>query len=319
MVRYAVIRLLLLIPILICVTFIVYALIDLAPGTIVDTMINEDMTPEDIDALYAKYDLDKPMIYRYGKYMWNLLHGDLGASQITGISVWEQFSSRFKNTVYLAVFSVCVAVLIAIPLGIFAAKHAGTILDNLTTAFTMIGVSMPNFWLGLMLLIWFSNKLKLFPAAYDGTWKSFVLPVFASGFGMSATLTRQTRSAILETSRADFLRTARAKGVPERTVTYKHELGNALVPIITQVGALISITLGGSAVIEAVYSWPGVGYMLVEAIGRRDSVLACGTTILTCLIHTVVLLVVDLLYAAVDPRIRAAYAAKKKKKKVSKA
>ena len=315
MIRYSVIRILLLIPILICVTFIVYTLIDLAPGTIVDTMINEDMTPEDIEILKAKFDLDKPMIWRYGKYMWNLLHGDLGSSQISGLTVWSQFSSRFKNTFYLAIFSIIVATIIAIPLGIFAAKHDGGILDNLTTAFTMIGVSMPNFWLGLLLLILFANKLKIFPAAYDGTWRAFVLPVCASGFGMSASLTRQTRSAILETSRADFLRTARAKGVPERTVTYKHELGNAWIPIITQIGALISITLGGSAVIEAVYSWPGIGYMLVEAISRRDSVLACGTVILTATMSTLILLIVDLVYAAVDPRIRAAYASKKKKVK----
>lgn len=315
MVRYSVIRILLLIPILICVTFIVYTLIDLAPGTIVDTMINEDMTPEDVQALRAKFDLDKPMIWRYGKYMWNLLHGDLGSSQISGLTVWSQFSSRFKNTFYLAIFSIIVATIIAIPLGIFAAKHDGGILDNLTTAFTMIGVSMPNFWLGLLLLILFANKLRIFPAAYDGTWRAFVLPVCASGFGMSASLTRQTRSAILETSRADFLRTARAKGVPERTVTYKHELGNAWIPIITQIGALISITLGGSAVIEAVYSWPGIGYMLVEAISRRDSILACGTVILTATMSTLILLVVDLVYAAVDPRIRAAYSSKKKKVK----
>jgi len=314
MIRYSAIRILLLIPILVCVTFIIYFLVDLAPGTVVDTMINEDMTPEDIAALYAKYDLDKPMIVRYGKYMWNLLHADLGYSQITGIPVWTQFISRWPNTVWLAVFSVAFGTVIAIPLGIFAAKHSGTIWDNLTTAFTMIGLSMPGFWLGLMLLILFSLKLKMFPAAYNGTWKSFVLPVLASGFGMCSSICRQTRSAILEVSRADFLRTARAKGVPERQVTSKHELGNAWIPIITQIGAMISICLGGSAVIEAVYSWPGVGYMLVEAINRRDSILACGTTILTCTIHTVILLLVDLLYAAADPRIKSAYIGKKKKK-----
>ncbi len=317
MLRYSAIRILLLIPILICVTFIIYFLVDIAPGTVVDTMINEDMTPEDIAALYAKYDLDKPMIVRYGKYMWGLLHADLGASQISGLSVWTQFSSRWPNTIKLAIFSVLIGTVIAIPLGIFAAKHAGSIWDNLVTAFTMIGLSMPGFWLGLMLLILFSLKLKIFPAAYDGTWKSFVLPVCASGLSMTSGICRQTRSAILEVSRADFLRTARAKGVPERQVVYRHELGNAWIPIITQIGALIGITLGGSAVIEAVYSWPGVGYMLVEAIGRRDSVLACGTTILTCIIHAVILLAVDLIYAAVDPRIKSAYVGKKKKRKVT--
>ncbi len=317
MLKYSAIRILLLIPIIICVTFIIYWLVDLAPGTVVDTMINEDMTPEDIAELKARYDLDKPMIVRYGKYMWGLLHGDLGASQVTGLSVWSQFTSRWPNTLWLALFSILLGTVVAIPLGIFAAKHAGSLWDNMTTAFTMIGISMPSFWLGLMLLIWFAGKMKIFPAAYDGTWKSFILPVFANGFAMIAGICRQTRSAILEVSRADFLRTARAKGVPERQVTYRHELGNAWIPIITQIGALIGITLGGSAVIEAVYSWPGVGYMLVEAIQRRDSILACGTVILTCIIHAIVLLAVDLVYAAVDPRIKSAYIGKKKKRKVT--
>ena len=317
MLKYSAIRILLMIPILICVTFIIYGLIDLAPGTIVDTMIDQDMTQDEINALYAKYDLDKPMIVRYGKYMYNLFHGDLGASQITGLSVWSQFTSRWPNTLWLALGSVFIGTVVAIPLGIFAAKHAGSIWDNLTTAFTMLGLSMPSFWLGLMLLIWFSLRLKIFPAAYDGTWKAFVLPVLANGFAMTSGVCRQTRSAILEVSRADFLRTARAKGVPERQVTYRHELGNAWIPIITQIGALIGLSLGGSAVIEAVYSWPGVGYMLVEAIQRRDSILACGTAILTCIIHAIVLLVVDLVYAAVDPRIKSAYIGKKKKRKVT--
>lgn len=314
MLRYTVVRILLLIPILLCVTFIVYALMDLAPGTVVDSMISEEMSDQEIADLYAAYNLDKPMIVRYGIYMWNLLHGDLGSSQVTGLTVASQFFSRFPNTLSLSLYSIIVATIISIPLGIFNAKHAGTIWDNLTTAVTTIGMSMPSFWLGLMLLIWFSGKVRIFPAAFDGTWKSYVLPVIANGVAMSCTTTRQTRSAILEVSRMDFLRTARAKGVPERQVTTKHELGNAWIPIITQLGMMLGITMAGSAVIEAVYSWPGVGYLMVEAISRRDTVMACGCVILTATLYTLVLLIVDLIYAVVDPRIRAAYSAKKKKK-----
>ena len=316
MLRYIVVRILLLIPILLCVTFIVYGLMDLAPGTVVDTMITEDMTQEDIDRLYAKFDLDKPLIWRYGKYMIGLVQGDLGSSQVTGLPVASQFFSRFPNTLSLSFLSIIVASLISIPLGIFNAKHAGTIWDNITTALTTIGMSMPAFWLGLMLLIWFSNQLKIFPAAFDGTWKSYVLPVVANGVAMSCTTTRQTRSAILEVSRADFLRTARAKGVPERQVMRKHELGNAWIPIITQLGMMLGITLAGSAVIEAVYSWPGVGNLMVEAISRRDSTMAVGCVILTATLYTLVLLLVDLIYAFVDPRVKAAYAGKSRKKKV---
>ncbi len=314
MLRYSAKRILMLIPILLCVTFIIFWLMDMAPGTIIDSMVTEDMTPQDIELLRAKYDLDKPMVVRYGKYIWNLLHGDLGSSQITGLSVWEQFSSRWPNTLWLSVFSLMFGVALAIPAGLFAAKYAGSIWDNITTALAMVGLSMPNFWLGLMLLTWFSLKLKIFPAAYDGTWRSFVLPIAANGLAMMASITRQTRSSVLEVSRQDFLRTARAKGVPERQVTLRHKLGNAWIPIITQIGMMLGITLGGSAVIETVYSWPGVGYLMVEAISRRDTTMACGCVILTASMYSIVLLLVDLVYAAIDPRIRSAYGSKKKRR-----
>ncbi len=316
MLRYTIVRLLLLIPILLCVTFIIFALMDLAPGSFVDGLISEDMTEEDIAALYAKYDMDKPMLYRYFKYIFGLCQGDLGHSQITGLAVADLFFARFPYTLSLGLLSVAFAALLGIPLGIFNAKHAGTIWDNIVTAISTIGMSMPNFWLGLMLLILFAQKLRILPAAYDGTWKSYLMPVVASGIAMSCSIIRQTRSAILEVSRADFLRTARAKGVPERTVTIKHELGNAWIPIITQIGGMVAVMLGGSAVIEAVYTWPGVGYLMVESINRRDAVAACGCIVLTCTLFSIVLLIVDLIYAVIDPRIRAAYQRKKKKKVV---
>lgn len=315
MLRYSINRILWLIPVLICVSFIIYALMDLAPGTVIDLMISEDMTQEDIQLLKERYDLDKPMIYRYGKYMAKLFQGDLGTSQVTGLGVWEQYIAKWPATLALSLLSLAVAVAIAIPLGIFAAKHSGTILDNLTTAFTLIGLSMPSFWLGLLLLIWFSMRMKIFPAGYDGTWKCYVLPVLANGLAMSSSVTRQTRSAILEVSRQDFLRTARAKGVPERQVTTKHVLRNAWIPIVTQIGLMMGITLAGSAVIEQVYTWPGVGRLLVSAINQRDTNMATGCVILTSSLFVVILLLVDIIYALVDPRIRAMYASKKSTRK----
>ena len=317
MIRYTINRILWLIPILICVSFIIFGLLELAPGSIIDTMITEEMTTEDIEILKEKYGMDKPMIYRYGLYMWNLLHGDLGTSQVTGLPIFEMYMSRWPNTLMLSLSSLVVGVLIAIPLGIFAAKYAGTIWDNLTTGFTMLGLSMPAFWLGLLLLIWFAYRIRIFPAGYDGTWKCFVMPVIANAFSMSATITRQTRSAILEVNRKDYLRTARAKGVPERQVTRKHVLANAWIPIITQIGLMTAMTLAGSAVIEAVYSWPGVGYMLVDAISRRDVTMACGTVILTATLYVLILLVVDIIYAVVDPRIRAQYTSGKRKRRTA--
>ena len=315
MLRYTLMRILWIIPVLICVTFIIYALLDLAPGTVVDTMITDDMTQEDINLLRAQYDLDKPMVFRYGRYMLGVFRGDMGVSMVTGLPVWSTYISRWPATLQLSISSVVLGVLIAIPLGIFAAKHAGTILDNLTTAFTLIGLSMPSFWLGLLLLIWFTYNMRIFPTAYDGTWKSFVLPVIANGLSLSATITRQTRSAILEVVRQDFLRTARAKGVPERQITTRHVLRNAWIPIVTQIGMMLGLTLAGSAVIEAVYSWPGVGSLMVDAISRRDITMACGCVILTCALFVLLLLVVDLIYALVDPRIRAQYSTRQRRRK----
>jgi len=315
MLRYAVNRILWLIPVLLCISLIIYALMDFAPGTVIDRLITEESTEEDIIKLKAQYDLDKPMIYRYGKYMIGLFQGDLGTSQVTGLSVFGQYKERWPATLRLSLLSLLMGVVLAIPLGLFAAKFSGTILDNLTTAFSLIGLSMPGFWLGLLLLIWFSLKMKILPAGYDGTWKCYVLPVISSGLAMSATITRQTRSAILEESRQDYLRTARAKGVPEIQVTMNHKLRNAWIPIVTQIGLMLGITLSGSAITEQIFTWPGVGRLLVTAINQRDINMATGCVILTSAMFVIILLLVDIVYAFIDPRIRAKYGGGKKRKK----
>lgn len=315
MLKYVIKRLLWLIPIILCVSFIIYGLLDLAPGSVVDSMISENMTQEDIDNLRAEYDLDKPMIYRYAKYMLNLVRGDLGVSDVTKISVWDTYISRLPATLLLSLAALVIGVALSIPLGIFAAKRAGTIWDTATTGFTLIGLSMPSFWLGLLLLIAFSYKLKIFPAGGSGGIMSFILPAICSGLMMTATATRQTRSAMLENIRADYLRTARAKGVPERDVINKHALRNAWIPIITTIGNTLSRTLAGSAVVESVFSWPGVGRLTVEAVGQRDVTLACGCVIMTTILYVILLLIVDLLYAFVDPRIKSKYSAGSKKRK----
>jgi len=317
MLRYIVRRLLWLIPVIILVSLAIYILMDLAPGTVIDSLITEQMKPEDIEKLRQEYDLDKPVIYRYGKYMWGLLHGDLGRSQVTGISVWESFMTRFPATLKLSLVSVVIGTVLAIPIGIFAARRAGTIWDNLTTGFTLIGQSMPSFWLGLLLLIAFAYKIQLFPAGgYRGP-SSYVLPAVTSALMMTALTARQTRSSMLEVLRADYLRTARAKGVPERLVIRRHALKNAWIPILTTIGMGMSRFLAGSAVIETVFSWPGIGRLTVEAVSQRDVTLACGCVILTCILYVIVLLIVDLLYAFVDPRIKAQYASGGRRRKVT--
>lgn len=313
MLRYVCFRILLLIPIIICVSFIIFALMDLAPGTIIDTIDTTEMTQEQIKELEVQYGLDKPMIVRYGIYMVNLVKGDMGKSQITNLPVWETYISRLPRTLELAFLGLILGVAIAIPLGILAAKYAGTIWDNIITVFSMFGLSAPPFLLALVLMVLFSVELKLLPAGYDGTWKCYIMPTITGGMLMAATTVRQTRSAMLEVKRQDYLRTARSKGVPEIRVTTRHAMRNALIPIITQIGITLSRMLAGSAVVEAVYTWPGVGTLVVEAVSRRDTQLATGSIIMTAIMYVVLLLLIDIIYAFVDPRIKAQYAPARKK------
>lgn len=308
MTRYVIRRVLQMIPTIIIVSFIVYVLLDLAPGTVIDTMISDYMTQEDIAELERAYNLDKPMVVRYGLYMNDMLHGDLGVSDKTGLSVWDTYITRLPNTLILAFTSLIFGAALAIPLGILAARHAGTLVDNIVTMLTLIGMSMPGFWLGLLLLLMFSYNLQWLPAGGNTGFSSIILPTICSGFILLATAARQTRSSMLEVLNADFLRTARAKGVPEKTVIRKHALGNAWIPILTTLGSSLSVAIAGSAVIETVFAWPGVGRTIVEAVISRDVTMTCGCVIATTFLYVIVQLVVDLMYAFVDPRIKAQYA-----------
>ena len=316
MFRYVIKRILWLIPIVIAVSFIVYSLMELAPGTIIDSMITDSMTQDDIDNLKAQYDLDKPMLYRYGKYMLHLVQGDLGTSKITGINVWDTYISRLPNTLILAGAALLIGAVFSIPLGILAARRAGSLVDNSVTVFTLTGMSMPAFWLGLLLILLFSHKLGWLPSGgnREGL-RSLLLPAVCSGLALMATATRQTRSSMLEVLNADYLRTARAKGVPEQVVINKHALGNAWIPILTQLGGSLSTSIAGSAVIETVFAWNGIGRTIVEAVNTRDVDVTLGCVIMTTFLYVLLQLVVDLTYAFVDPRIKSQYANSKKKRR----
>jgi len=281
---------------------------ELTPGTIIDTMLSESMTEEDMAALKAKYDLDKPMVYRYGKYMFRLVQGDLGLSDAGKLSVWNIYITRLPNTLLLSLAALVIGTSVSIPMGIRAAKHAGKMSDTVTTTFTLIGISMPSFWLGLLLMFVFSHWLGWLPAGEKRGFISFILPAVCSGFFVMANSARQTRSSMLEVLNSDFLRTARAKGVPEKVVIRKHALGNAWIPILTTIGTSLSVSLAGSVVIEAVFSWPGIGRATVDAVMARDVTATCGLVIMTTILYIILQLIVDLLYAFVDPRIRAQYA-----------
>ncbi|MCL2391687.1 MAG: ABC transporter permease subunit [Oscillospiraceae bacterium] len=319
MIRYVIKRILWLIPLLIVVSFIVFALMEAAPGTIVDNMITGVMTEEEIAELRSQFNLDRPMIYRYWRYMLNLVQGDLGVSDTTGISVWNTYIDRLPNTLILTLASLVVGLSISIPMGILAARRAGKLIDTLTTSFTMIGMSMPSFFLGLLLILIFAHELQWLPAAgnRDG-FRSLILPGVCSGLMLMAASTRQTRSSMLEVLSSDYLRTARAKGVPEKSVIRKHALGNAWIPILTTVGNSLGISIAGSAVIEVVFAWPGVGRMTVDAVMARDVTTATGAVIMTTVLYVLLQLLVDLSYVLVDPRIKAQYVVGAKRKRRNK-
>ena len=288
---------------------------DIAQGDYVDSIVNEYTTPEQEAELREKYGLDKPVLQRYVDYMIGLFHGDLGTSYLSGKSVFESFMSKIGNTAKLAVASTIVCIVISIPLGIFSAKHRGSISDNISQLIAVLGLSIPNFWLGLMLIILFSLKLGWLPSGGDEGFKSIILPAITVGTGHTAILMRTTRSSMLDTLSQPYLRTARAKGLSERVVINKHALKPALIPIIQVALSQFATCFGGSALSETVFSWPGVGKMIVDAVKQRDVPMVCGCLILKCTIISIIVLVTDLLYVAVDPRIKTQYISTSRKKK----
>ncbi len=295
------------IPVLICVSFVVFFLMDLAPGDIVSQMAPADATAEQIEMLREEMGLNGTVLQRYGRYLWNLLHGDMGTSLSLKRPVIEVFAERLPATMKLAFASIVIALLISIPLGIAAATHHRTWLDGSSVVLSMLSVSMPAFWLGLLLIFAFSYRIKLFPSGGSGTFKHLILPALTLGTEQAGNLTRITRSSMLDVIRQDYLRTARAKGVSEKQVIRKHALKNALIPIITVLGSTLGNAFGGAVAIETVFAWPGIGRLTVAAINTRDMTLATGCIIMFTLMLNMTLLIVDIAYAYVDPRVKARY------------
>lgn len=307
MIRYIIKRCLMLIPIMIAVSFVVYFIVDMAPGDSVDVNMGQELSIEEKEELRDEMGLNDPVVIRYGRYMGGLLRGDLGQSSSTGEPVFEMYIKRLPATLQLAFWGIFVALLIAVPLGIIAATRQNTWVDTSSMVMGLLGLSIPNFWLGLLLIIAFSLHLHLLPSFGNEAWSSIILPAVTVGAGQAALLIRTTRSSMLEVIRQDYLRTARAKGVGEKQVIYHHALRNALIPIITAAGTQLSVALGGAVVVESVFAWPGVGRMTIDAIYARDEVTVVGCIMLTTMLASVLMLLIDIIYAFVDPRIRARY------------
>lgn len=307
MFKYFLKRILTLIPILLVVSFLVFTLMSLT-GDPARTKAGDFATEEQIELMREQMGLNDPITVRFGRWISDvILRGDFGEG-LYGDDCWDEFALRIPHTVKLAFASILLTIIIAIPLGIIAAIKQNTWVDTVLSSTAMLGISMPTFWLGLLLIVLFAVKLKWLPSGGDdGTLLCLLMPVFCSAINDAALVTRMTRSSMIDQIRADYLRTARAKGVSERNVVLKHALRNALIPIITIVGSQFSILLGGTTVIETVFSWPGVGMYTVACIRGNDFMSATCNIVMVSILTAVILLMVDMLYAFVDPRIKARY------------
>lgn len=267
--KYVLKRILLLIPVLLGVSLLVFAIMSLTPGDPAQLILGENAPKEAVLKLREEMGLNDPFFMQYFRFVKNAIMGDFGRSYTTGREVFGEIFARFPNTLILAVIGIIISVCIGIPIGIISATRQYSFLDSFSMVIALLGVSMPVFWLGLMLILTFSVKLGWLPSGgFDGL-KSIILPAVTLGVGSAAIITRMTRSSMLEVIRQDYIRTARAKGVAEKVVINKHALKNALIPIITVVGLQFGHLLGGAVLTESVYSWPGVGRLMVDAIRQK--------------------------------------------------
>lgn len=307
MLRYVAKRLLALIPVTLGVTFIVFFIMSLAPGDSVRIMLGDGVSQEVYEATREELGFNDPLLVRYANYIIDLLHGDMGTSYMTQIPVVQEIGDRLPKTFLLAAVATVFAVILALPLGIIAAVKQNTLVDGSAMVLSLIGISMPEFWLGLLLILGFSSKLNLVPSGGADTPSSIILPAVTLAFYSMASISRITRSSMLEVIRQDYVRTARAKGLSQRTVITRHALRNALIPTITVLGIQLACLMGGTAIVESVFAWPGVGRLMMSAINNRDVPVVLGCMVLFAVTMTIVNCIVDLIYAFLDPRIRAEY------------
>lgn len=315
MIRYIFKRILAMIPVIIGVTILIFTLLYFAKGEPAQMILGSDATKEEVDQLNEKLGLDKPYFERLTSYMGDVfLHFDMGRSYFNEASVTEDVMQRFPITLKLSLLSVTLAVLIGIPLGVIAAVKQHSWLDNSSMFVAIIGMSMPNFWLGIMLSLLFALRLRWLPSSGIGGLEYYILPCLSIALGAACGIARQTRSSMLEVIRQDYIVTARAKGVSERAVIWKHALMNSLIPVITQIGFVFAGQFGGAVVAETVFSIPGLGTYMITAIQKRDYPAVQGSVLFSSIIFGVIMLIVDLVYAFIDPRIKAQYKGKSVKR-----
>lgn len=304
MVQYIAKRLLMMIPILFFVTIFIFLFVHLIPGDPARLVAGPNATGEDIRMLREALGLNKPIHEQYISYMANLMQGDLGVSLKTKRPVIEEIGARFMPTFWLTVWSMVWAVIIGLIIGVISAKRRNQWPDYLGMFGAVSGISLPSFWLGLVLIQIFSVKLGIFPTGGLDSWKSYVLPSLTLGTGVAAVIARFSRSSVLEVLREDYIRTARAKGLAEGNIVWGHALKNALIPVVTMTGLQFGFLLGGSVVIETVFSWPGLGRLLIDSVNYRDYPVIQAEMLLFSIEFILINLMVDLLYGVLNPKIR---------------
>lgn len=300
-----------LIPVILITSFLIFWAMSLTGGDPAMIVAGEGATTEEIEAVREELGLIDPFMVRYFNYVKGMVTGDMGKSYVTNKDVFKTFMEKLPNTLMLGGAAVLIAIVIALPLGIYTAIHQNTWKDTAGMVFALFGTSMPNFWLGLMLIIVFSLKLGWLPSGGKGGFDTLILPALTVGLGLAALITRTTRSSMLDVIRQDYMTTARAKGCSEKRVIFTHGLKNALIPIITAIGLQMSMVITGSVLAETVFSWPGIGRLVYDSIAKRDTPMVTGSIILCSVFMCLINLFVDLVYAFFDPRIKAQYSKKR--------
>ena len=313
MTRYILKRLLMFIPIVLGISIIVQVLIDIAPGDPARKLAGLDPEPGQYELIREQLRLDDPIFVRYGTFLSNTLQGDFGTSFYTKRPVFQDILARWPYTVILAALSVLVSTLIGIPLGIFAATHQYRVGDSAAVLVSLITVSMPSFWFALLLVQFFAVRLGILPVSGISDWKGWILPVLSLSLGYTASITRQMRSDILEIVRQDFITTARSKGLSEQKVLYKHALKNALIPVVQIIGGIFGFALGGALVAEMIFSLPGLGSYTLTSLQNRDYPAIQGSVLFLSVVFCTIILLIDVTFAFIDPRIRAQFAKRRRK------
>lgn len=307
MLKYTIRRLLAILPILIGISFIVFTMMDIIPGDPATLMLGDKATLEQKEMLNAQLGYDKPFAERYLNFLKGAVHGDLGTSYRTRQPVMDEIMVRFPKTLKLAVLSLLTSVLIGIPLGILSAVRQYSALDVLSTTAALLVAAIPTFWMGLLLMLLFALRLDWLPASGSETWLHYVMPTITLSLPLASSLLRLTRLTMLEVINQDYIRTARAKGIRETAIIVLHAFKNASLPIVTSLGMSFGSLLGGTVIIESIFAMPGLGTLMINAIRTKDIPQVMGTALFLSALFCLVMLVIDILYAVLDPRVQSQY------------